>query len=75
MDLATIAWLGLWVTLGIRLYAGLAELAGAGRLIRDGGFGIRDSGEEVAGVLQGIPLVGKGPSPACAAPSAPPPTP
>ncbi|MBA4169477.1 MAG: hypothetical protein H0X68_03620 [Chloroflexi bacterium] len=60
MDVATIAWLGLWVTLGIRLYAGLAELAGAGRLIRDGGFGIRDSGEEVAGVLQGIPLVGEG---------------
>jgi hypothetical protein len=60
MDLATIAWLGLWVTLGVRLYVGLAELAGAGRLIRDGGLGIRDSGEEVAGVLQGIPLVGEG---------------
>lgn len=60
MDAATIGWLGLWVTLGIRLYLGLAELASAGRLIRDGGFGIRDSGEEVAGVLQGIPLVGEG---------------
>lgn len=58
-DAATIGWLGLWVTLGVRLYLGLAEMAGAGRLIRDGGFGIRDSGEEVAGVLQGIPLVGE----------------
>lgn len=59
MDVATVAWLGLWLTLGIRLYLGLAELAAAGRLIRDGGIGIRDSGAEVAGVLQGIPLVGE----------------
>lgn len=60
MDVATTAWLALWVTLGIRLYVGLAELAGAGRLIRDGGIGIRDAGQEVAGVLQGLPLVGEG---------------
>lgn len=59
-DLATLAWLGLWVVLGIRLYGGLAELAAAGRLIRDGGSGIRDTGVELAGVLQGIPLVGEG---------------
>ncbi len=59
MDAATIGWLGLWITLGTRLYLGLAEMAGAGRLIRDGGIGLRDSGEEVAGVLQGIPLVGQ----------------
>ena len=59
-DVATLAWLGLWVTLGIRLYGGLAELAGAGRLITDGGARIRDTGNEVAGVLGGIPLVGEG---------------
>lgn len=59
-DLATLAWLALWVTLGLRLYARLAELAGAGRLIREGGAGIRNTGNEVAGVLQGIPLVGEG---------------
>lgn len=60
VDLATVAWLGVWVMLGMRVYGGLAELAGAGRLIRDGGTGIRDTGDEVAGVLQGIPLVGEG---------------
>ena len=60
VDLATLAWLGLWVTLGLRLYGGLAEMAGAGRLIRDGGTGIRDTGDELAGVLEGIPFVGEG---------------
>jgi len=57
-DVATVAWLGLWVTLGIRLYLRLAELAGAGRLIRDGGIGLLDAGGEVAGAIEGVPLVG-----------------
>lgn len=59
MDAATLGWLALWVTIGLRLFGGLADLAGAGRLIRDGGLGIRDSGQELAGVLQGIPLLGE----------------
>lgn len=58
-DVATLAWLAIWVVLGLRLYGRLADLAGAGRLIRDGGAGIRDGGDQVAGALQGIPLVGE----------------
>lgn len=58
-DAATIVWVGLWVVLGVRLYGGLAELAGAGRLIRDGGIGLRSTGGEVAGAVQGVPLVGE----------------
>lgn len=58
-DAATIVWIGLWSLLGIRLYGGLAELAGAGRLIRDGGIGLRNTGGEVAGAVQGVPLVGE----------------
>lgn len=58
-DVATIAWVGLWALLGARLYGGLAELAGAGRLIRDGGIGLRNTGGEVAGAVQGVPLVGE----------------
>jgi hypothetical protein len=58
-DAATIVWVGLWAMLGIRLYLRLAELAGAGRLIRDGGIGLRNTGGEVAGAVQGIPLVGE----------------
>jgi hypothetical protein len=59
-DAATIVWLGLWAVLGIRLYSGLAELAGAGRLIRDGGNNLMDGGAQVAGAIEGIPLVGEG---------------
>ena len=58
-DAATIVWVGLWAMLGIRIYGGLAELAGAGRLIRDGGIGLRNTGGEVAGAVQGVPLVGE----------------
>src|ERR671921_2097971 len=57
-DVATIAWIGLWATLGIRLFSGLAELAGAGRLIRDGGTGMITTGGHVAGAVEDIPLVG-----------------
>ncbi len=59
-DAATVVWLALWISLGVRLYNRLAELAGAGRLIRDGGTGLLNTGGEVAGALQGIPLVGEG---------------
>jgi hypothetical protein len=59
-DLATLLWLGLWITLGVRLYSRLAELAGAGRLITDGGTQLMDAGSEVGGVLNNIPVVGQG---------------
>lgn len=58
-DAATIVWVGLWGVLGVRLYGGLAELAGAGRLIRDGGIGLRSTGGEVAGAVEGVPFVGE----------------
>ena len=61
-DAATLAWVGLWAMLGFRLFGLLAELAGAGRLIQDGGSGLRSTGGEVAAVLQGIPLIGEGAS-------------
>jgi len=59
-DAATIVWVGLWIVLGVRLYLGLAELAGAGRLIRDGGINLISGGGQVAGAVEGIPLVGEG---------------
>jgi hypothetical protein len=61
-DAATIAWVGLWAMLGLRLFGLLAELAGAGRLIQDGGSGLRSTGGELAAVLQGVPLIGEGAS-------------
>ena len=59
-DTATVAWVGLWVTLGVQLYSGLSELAGAGRLIQQGGTGLLNTGGEVANAVQGVPLVGEG---------------
>lgn len=59
-DVLTLGWVVLWATIGIRLYGFLAHLAGAGRLVRDGGHGITIAGEQVGAALQGIPLVGEG---------------
>jgi hypothetical protein len=59
-DILTLLWLTIWISLGIRLYGFLAHLAGAGRLVREGGAGITDAGETIGSALQGIPLVGEG---------------
>ncbi|MGH2463429.1 MAG: hypothetical protein ACRDFZ_07405 [Candidatus Limnocylindria bacterium] len=59
-DLATLAWLWLWGTLGWNLYQFLADLAGAGRVVRDGGTNLDAAGDEVAAALAGLPLIGPG---------------
>lgn len=46
-DVLTLLWLTIWLTLGIRLYAFLANLAGAGRLVREGGAGITSAGRRL----------------------------
>ncbi|MDQ3345974.1 MAG: hypothetical protein M3473_06725 [Chloroflexota bacterium] len=59
-DVLTLLWLTIWLTLGIRLYAFLANLAGAGRLVREGGAGITSAGETIGSALEGLPLIGEG---------------
>ncbi len=59
-DVATLLWILIWATLGIRLYGFLAHLAAAGRLVRDGGSGITSAGEQVGEAIEGVPLVGEG---------------
>ena len=59
-DVLSLGWIVFWATIGIRLYGFLANLAGAGRLVRDGGSGITNAGVQVGAALQGIPLVGEG---------------
>ncbi len=59
-DAATLVWIVIWATIGIRLYGFLAHMAEAGRLVRDGGSGITGAGERVGQALEGIPLVGEG---------------
>jgi len=59
-DVLTLLWLTIWLSLGIRLYAFLANLAGAGRLVREGGAGITSAGETIGSALEGLPLIGEG---------------
>ena len=59
-DVLTLLWLTIWLTLGIRLYAFLANLASAGRLVREGGAGITSAGETIGSALEELPLIGEG---------------
>jgi hypothetical protein len=59
-DVATLLWLAVWLTLGIRLYGFLAHLAGAGRFVREGGAEITSAGETIGSALEGVPLIGEG---------------
>ncbi|MFN2418445.1 MAG: hypothetical protein ABR593_05910 [Candidatus Limnocylindria bacterium] len=59
-DVITLLWLSIWLTLGVRLYGFLANLAGAGRFVREGGAGITNAGEAIGSALEGMPLIGEG---------------
>ena len=59
-DAATLAWLVLWTTIGVTVYAFLAELAAVGRLVRDGGIELTGAGTRIGGALEEIPFVGEG---------------
>ncbi|MEP7082637.1 MAG: hypothetical protein ABI841_06635 [Chloroflexota bacterium] len=60
VDIATLAWIVLWVTIGIRVYGFLANLAEAGRLVQRGGLELHDAGDSIGGAFEGVPLVGEG---------------
>lgn len=59
-DVITLLWLTIWITMGVRLYGFLANLAAAGRFVREGGVGITDAGERIGSALEGVPLIGEG---------------
>jgi hypothetical protein len=59
-DVSTLVWLTFWITLGVRLYGLLANLAESGRFVRDGGEGIVGAGESIGSAVDGVPLVGEG---------------
>jgi hypothetical protein len=59
-DIITLLWLTVWISLGIRLYGFLANLAGAGRLVREGGLGITGAGDSIGAALEQVPLIGEG---------------
>jgi hypothetical protein len=59
-DIATAVWVVVWVTLGIRLYGALANLAIVGTSLGDAGDGLRDAGATIENALTQIPLIGEG---------------
>ena len=59
-DVATLVWLTIWISLGVRLYGLLANLAESGRLVRRGGAEITSAGESIGSALEEVPLVGEG---------------
>lgn len=59
-DVATVVWLTFWITLGVRLYGLLANLAESGRFVRDGGERIAGAGESIGSAVEGVPLIGQG---------------
>lgn len=59
-DVATWAWVALWVVIGHRIYTTIAGFAEAGRAIRAGGTNIQAAGVALGDRLEGVPLVGEG---------------
>jgi len=59
-DVATLAWVALWGTLGLRLYLFLADLAGTGRFVAESGTNLGRAGRQLGESIRGIPLIGEG---------------
>jgi hypothetical protein len=59
-DIATWAWVSLWVVIAFRIYSTLAGFAEVGRAIGRGGANIQAAGDSVGTSLGGLPLVGEG---------------
>jgi hypothetical protein len=57
-DLATWAWVALWVTIGWWVYSAIAGFAEAGRILASGGTNLQVAGTDIGGALAGVPLIG-----------------
>jgi hypothetical protein len=58
-DVATWAWVFLWVTIGARIFLAIAGFAEAGRALARGGRQLQQAGVDLGGSLSGIPVVGQ----------------
>jgi hypothetical protein len=58
-DVATWAWVALWVTIGSRIYGAIAGFAESGRVLASGGRNLQQAGVDLGGSLSGIPFVGE----------------
>ena len=58
-DVATWAWVALWVTIGSRIYGAIASFAESGRALASGGRSLQQAGVDLGGSLSGIPIIGQ----------------
>lgn len=59
-DLATWAWVALWVVVGVRIHDAISAFAEAGRVLQGGGRNIQGAGAQLGDALNGVPLIGVG---------------
>ena len=59
-DLATWAWVALWVVIGVRIHDAISAFAEAGRVLQGGGRNIQGAGAQLGDALNGVPLIGVG---------------
>ncbi|MGH2476178.1 MAG: hypothetical protein ACRDIL_13035 [Candidatus Limnocylindrales bacterium] len=59
-DVATWAWVALWVVVGARIHELISSFAEAGRVLQAGGTGIQGAGASLGEAFRGVPLVGEG---------------
>ncbi len=57
-DTGSVLWVAFWIVVSRRLYEMLAEFAGAGRVIRDGGRNLEAAGRQIGDALGSIPVIG-----------------
>lgn len=59
-DVATWAWVALWVIVGARIHELISSFAEAGRVLQTGGTNIQGAGASLGEAFRGVPLVGEG---------------
>ncbi len=59
-DLATWAWVALWVVIGVRIHDAISGFAEAGRVLQGGGRNIQGAGAQLGDALNGVPVIGAG---------------
>ena len=59
-DLATWAWVALWVVIGVRIHDAISAFAEAGRVLQGGGRNIQGAGAQLGDALNGVPVIGAG---------------
>jgi hypothetical protein len=59
-DIATWAWVSLWVLIAVRIHDAIHSFSEAGRVLQTGGTNIQGAGVTIGEAFRDVPLVGEG---------------